>query len=172
MMALQLRFLAGLIAVCVVAACQPQALSQRISDQQHEVASGVTLAGALLPAALPYLKQRDALLIDLRTQAEGTEAFAREMAQQGIDYVNVPVDRDPLKPETVRRFEAALAERGARPTLIFCASGNRAGMIWAASQVDQGVRVDDALAMVVPVATRRATREAVRAYARLAREAP
>ena len=167
MMPLRHRFLAGLIAVCVVAACQPQALSQRLSEQQHEVASGVTLAGALLPAALPYLKQRDVLLIDLRTHAEGTEAFAREMAQQGIDYVNVPVDRDPLKPATVRRFDAALAERGARPAVVFCASGNRAGLIWAASLVDQGVGADDALATVAPVATRSATREAVQAYARL-----
>lgn len=67
-------------------------------------------------------------VIDFRLPNEApvdTEGLARA---NGLDYVNIPVDRNALAPAQVDEFDHAMSAH-AGPFLIHCASGARAAMM-------------------------------------------
>ena len=83
-------------------------------------------------------------IIDLRTQAEGTddEKLAAETA--AIRYINIPVTGEGINEKQLAAFSKAI-ENAEMPTLIHCASGNRAGAMWAAYRISKGVTPEFAI---------------------------
>jgi len=71
-------------------------------------------------------------IIDLRTPAEPRGYDEVEAARQnGLAYVNVPVDPAALDSGVIDRFLAAL-KKAQRPVLIHCGADSRAGALWYA----------------------------------------
>ena len=57
---------------------------------------------------------------------------------QGLRYVSVPVTPETLSLADVEAVEKVLADAGARPVLLHCASSNRVGAVWAVIQARKG----------------------------------
>ena len=71
-------------------------------------------------------------IVDLRTAAEPRGFDEVEAARQnGLAYVNVPVDPAALDSGAIDHFLAAM-RKAQRPVLIHCSTGNRAGALWYA----------------------------------------
>lgn len=96
------------------------------------------------------------LVIDLRTSGEGIEATEAAARDRGLRYLNFAVGREmadeDLVAEAGAALEAALAD-GER-VLLHCASGNRAGEIWARHRVQHGISAERALAESKAAGTR------------------
>ena len=77
-------------------------------------------------------------IIDLRTEAEGTleEKLAVEAA--GMRYINIPVTGAGINKTQLAAFTKAM-EATQTPVLVHCASGNRAGALWATYRMSKGV---------------------------------
>lgn len=69
-------------------------------------------------------------VIDFRMPGETPAPNARLAQASGLDYVNIPVNKQALSPEQIDELDRAMQER-AGPFLIHCASGARAAMLLA-----------------------------------------
>lgn len=96
------------------------------------------------------------LVIDLRTAAEDTEGAADAARAQGMRYLNLPVGEEMADAEVLTRFEAAFEEANdaSEGVLLHCASGNRAGELWALYRIDHGATPAQAIAEAVASGTR------------------
>jgi protein tyrosine phosphatase (PTP) superfamily phosphohydrolase (DUF442 family) len=141
------------------------ALQVPVADAQHEVESGVILAGTLRLDALDQLESSDTLIVDLRTAREDVAALAAAAERRGIEYRNVPVDGAAFSGAELDAVAEALAEAGARTVILSCATGNRAGMIWGAMALRRGVPLDVVMEDLDSVITRQPVRDALAAYA-------
>lgn len=135
-----------------------------VSAAQLEVAPGVTLAGALDADALAALAGRDMLVIDLTTAGEEAGTESERVAGLGMTYENIPVSGPTLDPAQLDRIAGLLADREGEDVIIHCATGNRAGMVWAALRLEQGIALETALQEVAPLVTREPVTAAIRAY--------
>jgi len=95
-------------------------------------------------------------VIDLRTPEEDIEVTATAAAAEGLKYVNFPLGQEFADDELVANVGRALEEaRGSGDSvLLHCASGNRAGEVWALHRVAQGADPDEALAEAEAAGTR------------------
>lgn len=84
------------------------------------------------------------LIVDLRTPGEGVTGEAVAAANAGIRYVNLPVGREPAAASVQARL-ASLLEETDGDVLLHCASGNRAGEVWARHLLAQGASLEEAL---------------------------
>lgn len=161
----------GLVMLLALAGCvstASKALPADVAANQAQVAPGVYLAGELSQNRIDALAASDVLVVDLRTQAEGTAEEARTLATAGVGYVNLPVSGASIDPAAVTSLASLLGNReghDTRPVLLHCRSGNRAGMLYAAHLIDTGVSAEDALEAVDDVVTVDAISEAVKSYA-------
>jgi uncharacterized protein (TIGR01244 family) len=74
-------------------------------------------------------------LVTLRTPAEAPPPMADRARELGLRYVEIPVaGAQDLTPEKVAELGKVLADRGAEPVAIHCASGNRVGAMLALEQ--------------------------------------
>lgn len=157
----------ALVSMLLLAAgCQSlsaPALPPDVAANQIEVEPGVHLAGSINPDRIEALAASDALVIDLRTAKEGTEDEASSLRAAGVDYINLPTVGASIDPAAVATLTTLLDGRGNRPVVLHCRSGNRAGMLYAASRIAAGVDVESALAEVEGVVTVGAVSDAVRA---------
>lgn len=106
---------------------------------------------------LQRLKQAGvALVIDLRTPDEDIKATATEATKHGMGYLNLPVDKAMAEDEVVARFAVALerSREAGEGVLLHCASGNRAGEVWALHQVEHGEAPATAIAEAEAAGTR------------------
>ena len=138
--------------------------SAPVSKYEMRVAENVRLAGLLNDGAIESLRTEGAMVIDLRTPKEGTAAEAAQMERAGIEYLSIPVGREPVTEATLAQFSSALAAHNDQPILVHCRSGNRAGLLWAMHRIDQGKSVDEALAEVDPIVTSDALKKAITAH--------
>lgn len=137
------------------------------SEYLSEVDENVYLAGTLDLDALRNVKDGPIQIIDLRTASEGTEEEAAAAAALGLDYANIPVSSATVDPVQVDALRAALA--GVDPealVVVHCASGNRAGLLWGAVQLADGVPLDTVRAEVSPVLTKQPVIDGLDAYAK------
>lgn len=159
----------AVIVLCIAGSgCQSwggTVLPPDVAANQFEVVPGIYLAGELDERRTREVAAGDALVIDLRTSAEGTAEEAARLVDAGVDYVNFPLASATLDPAMLTSVATLLDRRGDRPVILHCRSGNRAGMVYAALQIRAGASVDDALTSVSPVITSDAVRQAVRDYA-------
>lgn len=84
-------------------------------------------------------------IVDLRRPQEGTEVARAAAEAAGLHYVNLPLGRDKPDAETQAKFDAWVAQHQGENTLLHCASGNRAGTLWALHLLGQQVPVEQAV---------------------------
>jgi len=143
-----------------------QTAAPGFSEQTQRVSETVTLAGKVDLAQLAAQYPDGVLLIDLRTAPEGVELEAQQAAQlAGVHYENLPVAGAKIDPAQLRALDQLLAERESQqPVVIHCASGNRAGMMWGALQIDAGGDVDEVLESL-PIVDKDPVKDALKEYA-------
>lgn len=83
-------------------------------------------------------------IIDLRTEAEGTHEEKVAVEAAGMRYVNIPVTGAGINDEQLAAFTKAI-EATETPVLVHCASGNRAGALWATYRMSKGIVPEIAL---------------------------
>ncbi|MCC5886336.1 MAG: DUF885 family protein [Gammaproteobacteria bacterium] len=130
--------------------------SSRITEFSQP-APGVWLGDPPTKADLDRLRQQGVgLVIDLRTAGEEIEDAADAATSFGLRYLNLPVGLDLADADVVAGFAAALeaATEAGEGVLLHCASGNRAGEVWALYQVEQGMSPAAALADAEAAGTR------------------
>jgi protein tyrosine phosphatase (PTP) superfamily phosphohydrolase (DUF442 family) len=137
------------------------------SEATLDVSQTVTLAGKVDLAALAAEYPQGVLLIDLRTAAEeGVAAESEQAAVQGIRYENLPVAGAQIDAAQVTALETLLSSRQDNEhVVIHCASGNRAGMLWGALQVDSGADVTAVLETLQPILNKEPAQAALLEYA-------
>lgn len=121
------------------------------------------------PPDLPALKSGfpgTVVIIDLRTAEEGATTEQGEAESLGLTYHNLPVAGANILDDQVLALDELLdAAPQEALVVLHCASGNRAGMLWAAAEMRRGRNVDDVLEQVAPVVTKAPVVAAVRGYA-------
>ncbi|MDT7933466.1 MAG: TIGR01244 family sulfur transferase [Sphingomonadaceae bacterium] len=106
-------------------------------------------AGQIDPSTLPELKAEGiARVINNRPDNEefsqpSSAVMAAAAAQAGMGYEHLPVATG-LDPETIIAARAALAEPGA--TLLYCKSGVRSALLWAAAEAAGGADIEGIIA--------------------------
>ncbi len=106
----------------------------------------IATAGEILPTAFAELANRHGFktIVDVRTAGEGT-GVAREAVQAaGMKYINVPVDNRGIQAEHLEIFAQAMRDPEL-PMLIYCASGNRVGALWATYLMTKGVPQEEGI---------------------------
>ena len=125
-----------------------------VSKYVAQVEPRVWLAGALDMDGLRYWDPASTVIIDLRTEEEGIAQEREQIQALGMDYYNVPVTGATLVDADLQRVGMLLRERNADSVILHCASGNRAGMVWGALQLDDGHDLPDVLDAVAGVVTK------------------
>lgn len=119
---------------------------QRAPEHYYRATPWVALAGAPVPYSVPGLKQQGfKVLIDLRRPPEGIEDIAQAAHQQHLAYFNLPLGRERPEAELIQQFADIMAAHPQQEVLLYCASGNRAGTVWAMYRVQQGVSAEMAI---------------------------
>ncbi len=130
------------------------------------VSPTVLLAGELGEGAEGALEARGIhTVIDLRTPEEGTEEARRRFEAAGFRYVNFPTTGIAPDRERLAEFTALLDAESHAPLILHCASGNRAGMMWALYSLAKGAAREDVLREVAPIVTKDPLREEIVRYA-------
>ena len=154
-----------LAAGLALAACQslvpgPPA-GPELAAQTLQVSPRVVLAGALSKDAVTTLRATQAIVIDLRHPQEGATDEARLMARHGIPWINLPQGRDTPSVEDVAYLDDVLAAWPGRNVVLHCATGNRAGKLWASRRIAQGATVEAAIEEVAAIVTMAPVRSAI-----------
>lgn len=106
-------------------------------DMPNAVLYEADIAGGGPPSAADLDRaaaQGVRLVIDLRAPEEGTAEEDGQVLDRGMRYVNIPVTAETLGREQAEALAAVLADEENRPAILHCASGNRAGGMWALYQ--------------------------------------
>ena len=136
------------------------------SEQYVWIGDKLVIAGLLDLDALRTDFPGSVLVVDLRTTSEGVTDEQVKAEKLGMKYRNIPVTGATILDEQVTALDDLLADASSESLVVLhCASGNRAGMMWAAGQVKHGRDLEDVLEQVAPVITKAPAIDAVRAYA-------
>jgi uncharacterized protein (TIGR01244 family) len=137
------------------------------SPRMKQVDDHTVIAGVLDLASLHAAHPGKVLVVDLRTPVEGTAEEAEAAAQLGIDYTNIPVAGAAVEPSQVDQLRTALDDAdGDTFVVVHCASGNRAGMLWGALQLQDGVPLPEVQARLAGILDKPPAIEGLEAYAR------
>lgn len=95
-------------------------------------------------------------VLDLRAPEEprpfDEPAAARRL---GLEYLNLPVTPETLTDETFSRFRDLMRDRGRRPVIVHCGSGNRVGAVLIPYLVlDEGKGMEEAMETALEVGLR------------------
>ncbi len=137
-----------------------------ISEQTLQIGAKLVIAGALDLEALEAGSRGSMLVVDLRTAAEGTADERARIEELGLEYRSLPVSGAEIREDQVMELAAILdAADSETLVVVHCASGNRAGMLWAASQIGKGRDPEEVIEQVAPIVTKAPAVDAIRAYA-------
>ena len=137
-----------------------------ISEQTLQIGDKLVIAGALDLVAFEAASHGSMLVVDLRTAAEGKAEERALIEELGLEYRSLPVRGAEIREDQVTELAAILdAADSETLVIVHCASGNRAGMIWAASQIRKGRDPEEVIEQVAPIVTKAPAVEAIRAYA-------
>ncbi len=84
-------------------------------------------------------------ILDLRTQAEGTDEERKAAASLGFSYANIAIAREAPTEQQVALFSSWVENGDHYPLLIHCASANRVGTLWAMYRITRDVPLAEAL---------------------------
>jgi uncharacterized protein (TIGR01244 family) len=111
----------------------------------QRVAPEIATSGALTGDAIQELvKHSFRTVIDLRTEPEGTEEEKLAIETADMAYINIPITIDGIDESQLEAFKQAIAQ-ASPPILLHCATGNRAGAMWASYQLSEGIPLEIAL---------------------------
>jgi len=162
---LHVRKMLSLVLLLSLAACQSMMVGPPsgpiLAAETLQVSPRVVLAGKLNETALPALRAANAVVIDLRHTSEGTSDEARLMARNGITWINLPQGRETPTTGDVQYLDDILNAWPGRNVVVHCATGNRAGKLWASWRVSQGTTLEAATAEVAPIVTMPAVKAAI-----------
>ena len=112
----------------------------------HKAATNLATGGAPKQDELASLKAAGVeYYIDLRTEGEGIQITESLVRDSGLKYYSLPLGRGQPSEELLERFEEIMAHHANDDHYLFCASGNRAGTVWAQYLIRQGVDVEEAI---------------------------
>ena len=114
----------------------------------HVVNDKLVTAGVIQEGGLEEAVKNDVkVIIDLRTPPEGTKAEQEAVEKlQGVTYYNFPVSgMEGITKEQVEAFAKIYENTEEGVILLHCASGNRAGALWAAYQLSKDVPQETAI---------------------------
>lgn len=132
-----------------------------------EVGENRVLAGALDLEALRGSTAGTIRVVDLRTAAEGTADEASAAEALGLAYTNIPVSSAAVDPAQVAALREVLDGANADDlVVIHCRTGNRAGLLWGAMQLEAGVPLQQVQEDVSGVVTAPPIAEGLEAYAK------
>ena len=137
------------------------------SPYLSQVEDNVVLAGALDLDALRASREGTIRVIDRRTEGEGAPEEAAAAAALGISYTNIPVSSATIDSAQVAELKDALG--AARPdelVVVHCRSGNRAGLLWGAAQLEAGVPLEVVQENVSGIVTSEPIAEGLESYAK------
>jgi len=130
-----------------------------------DVAGDLTLSGPPDLEDLVLQYPRGLLIIDLRTSEEGVSEARVQAEALGIRYENIPVAGPHIISEQVETLSQLLEERDAyHQTVVHCRSGNRAGMLWGALQINAGAANADVVESLAPIVTKAPVQKALLDY--------
>jgi uncharacterized protein (TIGR01244 family) len=111
----------------------------------QRVTPEIATSGALTGDAIQELvKHSFRTVIDLRTEPEGTEEEKLAIETAGMAYINIPITIDGIDESQLEAFKQAIAQ-ASPPILLHCATGNKAGAMWASYQLSEGIPLETAL---------------------------
>ncbi len=110
----------------------------------NRATSQIATAGEIGDGAQALSKYGFRTIIDLRTEVEGTHEEKLAVEAAGMRYVNIPVTGAGINDAQLAAFTKAI-EATQTPVLVHCASGNRAGALWATYRMSKGVAAEIAL---------------------------
>ena len=84
-------------------------------------------------------------ILDLRTQAEGTDKERQAATELGFNYANIAIARESPTEQQLDRFSSWVENGDHYPLLIHCASANRVGTLWAMHRITRGAPLAEAL---------------------------
>lgn len=124
--------------------------------------------GAMNEAAFDAAKKAGVtVVVDLRTPGEIKQNDAEIAKARGMSYTNIPVDTSkPFDKTAFNAVQKIFEDSHGKTTLLYCASGNRAGA-WFATHLhgDHQIPLDDAIKIGRKVGmTRPEMEKSVRAY--------
>jgi uncharacterized protein (TIGR01244 family) len=132
-------------ALWVAAEGIPESVEPALIVNYRVVRPGLATAGKLSTEGLARLKSFGfKTVINLRTEQEGAKDEESAVKGLGLRYEWTPVTPESLSLEDVKKVEQVLADAGAAPVLLHCASANRVGAIWALMQVRRGKTLAEA----------------------------
>lgn len=159
----------GVLMLALIAGCQSVMLGPPsgpvLSEFSQQVSPRVVLAGALKPEAIDAIKASNAIVIDLRHPQEGASKEARQMASHGVTWISLPQGRETPSVDDVQYLDEILSAWPGRNVVLHCATGNRAGKLWASRRISQGVPREEAVREVSGVVTMPAVMAAIAAPA-------
>jgi protein tyrosine phosphatase (PTP) superfamily phosphohydrolase (DUF442 family) len=158
--------LIALVGALGVSACQSMMVGPPsgpvLSAQTLQVSPRVVLAGKLSDTAVPALKAANAVVVDLRHTSEGASEEARLMAKNGIAWINLPQGRETPTVDDIQYFADILDAWPGRNVVVHCATGNRAGKLWASFRVWRGATLEAATGEVAPIVSMPEVKTAIR----------
>lgn len=155
-------FFTSLLLTDQVSAETPAGASPPLSSAVLNISENFTIAGELDHSVVTTLP-RDTILIDLRTAPEGTAAERVFVEGQGFQYENFAIGKDGLGQTQLDGFAKVISDNPNSPVILYCRSGNRASLLYAAHLVETGQDVDSAWDVIKPLA-RPEIEKALRAF--------
>lgn len=164
------RLLAALVPVLTLVLVTGPARADeaaRYSEYLSQVGENRVLAGALDLNALRSSYEGSIRVIDLRTAAEGAAEEAIEAEGLGMEYANIPVSSAVVDAAQVAALRDTLNAAGPDElVVVHCRSGNRAGLLWGALQLEAGKPLEQVQEEVSGVVTAPRIVEGLAAYAK------
>jgi uncharacterized protein (TIGR01244 family) len=125
----------------------PSAVPPSLIVNYSVLRPGLATAGRITAEGLAQVKGFGfKTVISLRTEKEGAPLDEAALTAQGVRYVGRPVTADSLALADIEAIGQILDDKNAAPILLYCASGNRVGGVWAILQVLKGRSKEEALA--------------------------
>ena len=165
------RLLTGLVPVLTLMLVATGATraeeNYRYSEYVSQVRENVVLAGALDLEALRSSHEGSIRIIDLRTAAEGSSEEAIDADVLGMEYANIPVSSAEVNAAQVAALRGELNSAGPDElVIVHCRTGNRAGLLWGAVQLEAGIPLEQVQEEVSGVVTAPPIAEGLAAYAK------
>lgn len=144
------RLAASLILILVTGAAYAASLTPYANQISHiknynRANKEIATSGFISDGGLPILRKFGfKTVIDLRTEEEGSTKEKYAVERAGMQYRNIQITSAGINPQQLAAFTQAI-ESAEKPILVHCASGNRAGAMWATYQISQGVELEKAI---------------------------
>jgi uncharacterized protein (TIGR01244 family) len=105
----------------------------------QRVTPEIATSGALTNDSIKELaKHSFRTVIDLRPEVENTQKEKLAVEAENMLYVNIPVTNDGIDDAQLAAFKQAIAQ-ASPPILLHCATGNKAGAMWASYRLSEGI---------------------------------